>query len=120
MIILRAIAIVVGLAGVQHGVQALLGLRPGGEPPALTAEHVIVCLTGLAAAYGLWQRARWGPWMLAVSGALTAVLVVSLGPLLALESASRGGLWVGGVSIATLTGIAVWYAQRKVHVSAAA
>jgi hypothetical protein len=114
VIILRAIAVLVGLTGLQHGVQAVLGLHAGGEPLALTLQHVIVSLTSIAAAYALWRRIQWAPWMLAVAGATTAMLVASLGPLLQMGAAERGGLWTGAASIALLTAVAVWYARRVV------
>jgi len=106
---------VVGLTALQHGVQAVLGLRHGGDPRALNAEHGIVCLTGLAAAYGLWRGARWTPPVLAINGLATAVLVVSLGPLLQLDPAARNGLWFGAATIILLFAAAVWYARRTCH-----
>jgi hypothetical protein len=112
--ILRAIAILVGLAGLQHGVQAILGVWHGDDPSALVAEHVVVCLTGLSASYGLWRRTRWAVWMLAITGVATALLVASLGPLLKMDVAERGGLWAGSASILVMTAVAVWYTRRRV------
>lgn len=105
----------VGLTALLHGVQTVLGLRPGGDPHALVAEHALVCLTGVAAAYGLWRGARWSPLVLAVNGLAIAVLIVSLGPLLELEPGARNGLWAGAATIVLLFAAAVWYARRSCH-----
>lgn len=102
----------VGLLALEHGVQAVLGFPPGGDPRALTAEHAFVCLTGLAAAYGLWRGERWSPPVLAIHGLAIAVLVVSLGPLLNLPAAGRGGLWFGAATIVLLFAAAVWFTRR--------
>ena len=105
----------VGLLALEHGVQAVLGAPPGGDPRALVAEHALVCLTGVAAAYGLWRAARWTPPVLAIHGLTVAVLVVSLGPLLSLPPAARPGLWVGAGTIVVLFTAAVSFARRTCH-----
>jgi hypothetical protein len=117
MILLRIIAALVGAVGLVHGVQAIFGGLPGGDPRLLVFEHVIVCLLGLIAAYGLWRAERWAPTLLAVFGVVVAGLVVSLGPLLAFEGPARKGLWTGAATLLLLTALAVWYAQRRVTYS---
>jgi hypothetical protein len=111
---MRLIAAFVGITALQHGAQATLGLRGAGDPRLLVTEHVVVCLTGLAAAWAVWRGDRWAPWILGLNGASTAVLVVSLGPLLAMDAVARNGLWSGGLFIALLTVAGVWYARRRV------
>ena len=112
---MRLIAAFVGATALQHGLQVALGLRAGGGDPSLVvAQHVVVCLTGLTAAWAVWRGEPWAPWILGLNGASTAILVVSLGPLLVMDSAARNGLWSGGLFIALLTVTAVWYVRRRV------
>ena len=110
-VLLRIIAVLVGLDGVMHGAEAA---RRQGDPPLLTGEHIVVCIAALVAAYALWRGARWSPWALAAFGVLVAGLVVSLGPLLSLGDAERGGLYTGAAAIVVLTALGVWYAHRQV------
>jgi hypothetical protein len=113
MILLRVIALIVAATSLVHGVQAFTGAQPGHDPPALVIENVVVCAVGLAAAYGLWRGLRWAPLVLAVYGVTIAVLIVSLGPLLALQGPARTGLWTGALTLLVVTALAVWYAQRR-------
>jgi membrane protease YdiL (CAAX protease family) len=114
VILLRVIAVLVGLIAIVHGGQAFVGAKPGHDPQPLVVEHLIVLVFGLIAAYGLWRGQRWAPLMLALYGLAIAVLIVSLGPLLALEGAARNGLWTGAATMLLLTALAVWYAERHV------
>jgi hypothetical protein len=114
VILLRIIALLVAATSVVHGIQAFTGARPGHDPRPLVAEHAIVFVLGLVAAYGLWRGLRWAPLMLALYGLTVAELIVSLGPLLSLEGPARSGLWTGAATLLLLTGLAVWYAQRRV------
>jgi hypothetical protein len=109
---MRVIAVLVGATALQHGVQAILGA--GKDPQALIAEHIVVCAIGLVAAFALWRGERWAPWVLTLNGVAVATLVVSLGPLLAMDPAARNGLWVGAATIALLTAAAAWYTYRRV------
>ncbi|MFN2579390.1 MAG: hypothetical protein ABR607_17095, partial [Pyrinomonadaceae bacterium] len=110
----RVIAVFIGLLACNQGWQAL-GARSGQDPRPLVAEYVAACVTGLLAAYGIWRGRRWGPWAFAVNGATMALLVLSLGPLLSMDPAARGGLWIGAASIAVPTAAGVWYIQRRVR-----
>jgi hypothetical protein len=109
------IAVVVAATGVLHGIQGIRGMHGGGDPPLLLLEHLDVCLFSLVAAFAIWRGKRWSPWALAVAGAATAALVVSLGPLLKLDPVARGGLWTGAATIAVLTALGVWYLERRVQ-----
>jgi len=115
-IVERVIAVVVALTAAAHGVQAITG-RASQDPRALVAEHVLVAIVGLIAGYGLWRGARWAPWALAGNGVLIAALIVSLGPLLQMDAAARGGLWTGAVTIALITAAGAWYVRRRVAVA---
>jgi hypothetical protein len=109
-IIERLIAVVVAALGVQQGYQGVTELRF--DPWLLTLEYAVVCVTGLIAGYGVWRGRRWGPAALAVNGLTTAVLVVSLEPILNLPAEARRGLWIGAGGIALFTAAAVWYTRR--------
>ena len=108
-----AIAIAVALSGVQHLIQAMTGMRGAGDPQMLIVEHVDVALFSFVAVYGIMRGRWWAPWAIAVAGLATAVLVVSLGPLLHLDAASRSGLWSGAVFILVLAALGAWYVRRS-------
>jgi hypothetical protein len=112
-IIVRIIAVFVGVLGVPHVAQAVLGMRGNGDPRLLALEHLDVAIFSFVAAYALWTGKRWAPWALAVAGGATALLVFSLGPLLALDPVAQKGLWSGAGSIAVMTAIGVWYVRRR-------
>ena len=111
-IVLRIIAVFVGVLGVPHLLQGLFG---GGDPRLLGLEHLEVAILSFVAAYAMWTAKRWAPWALAVAGAATAILIASLGPLLKMDPVSRSGLWTGAGSIAVMTAIGVWFVARRVR-----
>lgn len=113
MILLRLIAVLVAATAIAHGVQAFVGGQPGRDPRLLVVEHAVVCVLGLIAAYGLWQTTRWAALGLAIYGVVVAALIVSLGPILALDGPARTGLWTGACAMLLLTALAVWYTRRR-------
>ena len=110
------IAVLVAFVGLQHATQAILGLR-GTDPRLLVLEHFDVTIFSCAAAYAVWRNKRWAPWALGVAGAGVAVLIVSLGPLLNMDSVERSGLWTGAASVAVMTSLGVWYLARRARLS---
>jgi hypothetical protein len=104
------IAVFVGVLGVPHLIE---GIR-GGDPRLLRLEHLDVAIFSFVAAYAMWTDKRWAPWALAVAGAATSLLVVSLGPLLQMDSVARKGLSAGAASIAVMTAVGVWFVARRV------
>jgi|SRR5437762_435615 len=110
-----AIAILVAAMGVQHLVQAIMAIRGSGDPQLLILEHLDVTIFALVAAYAMWRGKRWAAWALAIAGAGVAVLIISLGPLLNMDSVERSGLWVGAGGVAAFTALGVWYLSRTVR-----
>ena len=104
------IAVFVGVLGVPHLLQTFLD---GGAPRLLRLEHIDVAIFSFIAAYALWTDKRWAHWALAVAGAATAMLVVSLGPLLDMDPVARNGLWTGAATIAVMTAMGTWYVARR-------
>ena len=111
-IVIRIIAVFVGILGVPHVIQ---GLFSNGDPRLLRLEHLEVAIFSFVTAFAMWMDKRWAHWALAVAGAATAILVVSLGPLLKMDAVSRSGLSIGAGSIAVMTAIGVWYVARRVR-----
>jgi peptidoglycan/LPS O-acetylase OafA/YrhL len=105
------LAIFVAIISAVHLLQAFTGAL--GDPRALVIEHVIVAVLGLVAAWGIWTGKRWAPWALAAAGLTIALLIVSLGPLLRMDSAERAGLWTGAACVAGLTAGPAWYLARR-------
>ena len=116
-VIERVIAVLVAALALQQGYQGAEGLREGHDPRLVTLGYGIVLVTGLIAAYALWRGLDWGPGALGLNGLLTAVFVVSLGPLLGIPPEARNGLWIGGGVILLLTAAGFWYTQRRVRVA---
>ena len=114
-VIERAIAVLVAAIALQQGYQGADGLRQGHDPRLVTLGYAIVLVTGLVAAYALWRGLDWGPGALGLNGLITAVVVVSLGPLLSIPPEGRRGLWIGGAVIVLLTAVGFWYTQRRVR-----
>ena len=110
-IMMRIVAVFIAVLAVPHLVQ---GIRDNGDPHILRLEHLDVALLSFVAGYALWTDKRWAPWALAVAGAATAILVLSLGPLLKMDAVARSGLWIGAGSIAVMTAIGVWLVGRRV------
>jgi len=115
----RVIAVLVAALALQQGYQGAEGLREGHDPRLVTIGYAIVLITGLVAAYALWRGMDWGPGALGLNGLLTAIFVVSLGPLLNIPPEGRGGLWIGGAVIILLTAAGFWYTQRRVRLGSA-
>ena len=114
-VIERVIAVLVAALALKQGYQGAEGLREGHDPRLVTAGYAIVLVTGLVAAYALWRGLDWGPGALGLNGLMTAVFVVSLGPLLHIPPEARSGLWIGGGVIVVLTAAGFWYTQRRVR-----
>ena len=110
MVIVRIVAGFVGILGIPHVIQ---GIHDGSIPRLLRLEHLDVAIFSFVAAYAMWTDKRWASWALAVAGAATAVLVVSLGPLLELDPVARKGLWTGAATIAVMTVLGVWWLVRR-------
>lgn len=110
-IVIRIVAVFVGVLGVPHLVQGI----GGGDPQLLRLEHLAVAIFSFVAAYAMWTDKRWAPWALAVAGAATATLVISLGPLLKMDPVARSGLSVGAGTIVVMTVLGVWYVARRVR-----
>jgi hypothetical protein len=106
------LAIFVAIISAVHLLQAFTGAL--GDPRALVIEHMIVALLGLVAAWGIWTGKRWAPWALALAGVTVAALIVSLGPLLRMNSQERAGLWTGAATVFVMTLAGVWYVRRRV------
>ena len=114
-VIERVIAVLVAALALQQGYQGAEGLREGHSPGLVTLGYGIILVTGLIAAYALWRGLDWAPGALGLNGLLTAVFVVSLGPLLGIPPEGRNGLWIGGGVILLLTAAGFWYTQRRVR-----
>ena len=106
------LAIFVAIISAVHLLQAFTGARS--DPRALVIEHVIVAVLGLIAAWSIWTGKRWAPWALALAGVTVAALIVSLGPLLQMNSQERAGLWTGAGTVFVMTLAGVWYVRRRV------
>jgi hypothetical protein len=97
-------------------VQAARGAHP--DPPSLLVTHGATALLAGAAAVGSWRRRRWAVLAVLGWGAVTAAMLVALGPLLDTPTAERPQLWVAAVVIACLASLTAWYLHQSAHAPA--
>jgi hypothetical protein len=83
------------------------------DPPALMALQTLVGATAAGAAWGSWTSARWAPAVALLYGIVTGAMLLSLGPLLALEPQARGGLWTGAAAVFAFALGSAWYLRRR-------
>jgi hypothetical protein len=117
---MRAFAVVLALAALADAwdvVSTLVGWND--EPWVIVVIHCLVFILAAAASLGLWRSARWAAAAVVLWGVAVAAFVVGLGPILGLDSAARGGLWVGGSSLLIFAFVVAAYARRHVRVPAA-
>ena len=78
-------------------------------------DDVRKALIGALAAptsWGAWIGARWSAALAAAYGIVTAGMLVSLGPLLAMPVEERGGLLIGAGVVLVITLPCAWYLRR--------
>ena len=109
---MKPLAVFVAIVSAVHLLQAFSGAS--GDPRALVAEHAVVAVLGLLAAWSIWTRKHWAPFALAIAGITVSALIVSLGPLLRMDAQERAGLWTGAAAIFVMTLAGVWYVRRRV------
>lgn len=84
------------------------------EPYAIIVIHSLLFVIASAAAIGLWRGRRWSVGAVVLWGVSCAVFIVGLGPLLALDSAARSGLWVGAATVLVIALVIAAYARHHV------
>ena len=89
------------------------------EPRALVAFHLLLAITGTAAAVGSWTMARWAPIAVLLYGATTVGLLLSLTSILKLDSDAGSGLRTGAAVVLVLSVWAAWYLRRSSRARAA-
>jgi len=67
---------------------------------------------GAFAAWGSWTGAQWASVAALLYGATTAAMLVSLAPLLQLESEARRGIWTGALGVLLFSLFCAWYLRR--------
>jgi peptidoglycan/LPS O-acetylase OafA/YrhL len=88
------------------------------EPLAITALQTLIGALAALTSWGAWIGARWSAWLAAAYGIATAVMLVSLGPLLAMPVEERGGLLFGAAVVLVITLPCAWYLRRTTRVTA--
>ena len=109
---MKPLAVFVAIVSAVHLLQAFTSAS--GDPRALVAEHAVVAVLGLLAAWSISTRKHWAPIALTLAGVTVAALIVSLGPLLRMDAQERAGLWTGAATVFVMTLAGVWYVRRRV------
>ena len=107
-----ALAVVFGILGAGAWVQAFINLF-GHEPRALGVFHLLLAITGSAAAVGSWTMARWAPIAALLYGATTVGLLTSLTSILRLDADGASGLWTGAAIVFVFAAWAAAYLHRS-------
>ena len=112
---LTVLAVVFAALAVNALAQAVLAAAGrSDDPAALTALQLLVGAAAAVAAWGSWSMRGWAPRAAIAYGAATAVLLLSLDPLLGLGPDARNGLWTGAVVFFLLGAVAAWYLRRAI------
>src|SRR5215207_9002319 len=80
------------LAGNAAREAVAVPLGQSDSPLALAILQAIVALSGGAAAWGIWSRARWAPAAAVAYGLIAAGMLVALVPLVGIEAEGRNGI----------------------------
>ena len=87
-------------------------LHMNSDPPALAVLQLLTGTAAFIAARTTWHASpRAWVWSL-VYGAIQAVLLISLGPILDLEREAMPGLWMGAGVMAAFAIGSAWYLRR--------
>jgi len=106
------LALVFAILGGGAWAQAFINLF-GKEPRALGVFHLLLAITGSAAAVGSWTMARWAPIAALLYGAATVGLLMSLTPILGLEASAKSGLYTGAAVVFLFCVWAAEYLRRS-------
>lgn len=82
------------------------------DPALLTVLQALVGTAGMLAAVGIWRTASWAGAAAVSHGVVTAVMLISLPPLLALDRESRAGIWLGAALMLMFGVVSGWAARR--------
>ena len=108
------LVVVFTLFGLNAWVQVINAAIGGSDDPmALVILQTLVGTAGTAAAWGTWSGARWAPVAAMSYGVVTAVMLVSLGPLLDLAAEEMRGIWTGAAAVLLFGLWAGWYLRRS-------
>lgn len=112
----RALALVFGLLALNAWLQvALAAVGRSDDPPLLVALQVGIGAAGAAASWGSWRLTPWAHAAAAAYSLVTAGMLLSLGPLLNLDSGARGSLRAGSAAVLAFGLWSAWYLRRIVH-----
>lgn len=114
-IILSFVLVLLAANALVQGLGALVGWRD--DPARLIAFQLASGSTALAAALGTWRGARWAPYLAVAYGVITAVMIASLGPMLALDDAERAGLPAGAAAVLVVALCLAWGIRRTQRVA---
>jgi hypothetical protein len=92
-------------------IQATRGEHP--DPPVLLLTHAVTGLLAVCASVGLWRGRRWTTLIVLVWGAVTAAMLVALGPVLDEPRETWPGLWLAAAMVAAFSAAVGWYARRR-------
>jgi hypothetical protein len=82
------------------------------DTPAVLVFQLITGSAAVAAAVGIWRRAPWAALAVLIYGAVTAIFVVLLGPMLDLGADERSGLLTGAAAILAFSLASAWYVRH--------
>jgi hypothetical protein len=91
--------------------QAARGRHP--DPPSLLVTHGITGVLAGLAALGIVRDRRWATIAVLGWGAVTAGMLVALGPALNTPPEERPQLWVGAAVVGAFTCAIAWYLRRS-------
>jgi len=107
------LALLFAVLGGGAWVQTIINLFSHGEPVVVAAFHILIAISGTAAAIGIWKMANWA-WIAVVAyGATTVGLLLSLPVLFNFDPSAASGLRSGEAAVAIFTLLVAWYVRRS-------
>ena len=85
------------------------------EPYLILVIHGVLFFLAAAASIALWRARQWSVGAVVLWGVCTSAFIVALGPILALGSAERSGLWIGAAAVLIVALVIAAYARRQVR-----
>lgn len=108
-----ALALIYAVLALNAWAQVFLALRGElSDPPGLIGLQALIGIAGTAAAWGAWAGTRWATYAVVIHGLTTAIMLVSLDPILGLGADARSRLFIAAAAVLAWTLLFAWYLHR--------
>jgi hypothetical protein len=111
-----ALALIYTALALNAWAQVVFALRGAlSDPPILIGLQSLIGIAGTVAVWGIWTAKRWSAYAVAIHGVITALMLVSLAPILGLGADARSPLFIGAAVVLVWTFLFAWYLHRLIR-----